>query len=230
MLEILKSNLFLPLYAITWIFSIIRLPKYFESTLKYFPIIIGYTLFTEILGALIYNIEDFTFFSEDKYSSYTLLIYNLYDLIFFPFFYHVYWKSISSNKVKKVIKYGGILFMLAIIINSFIANPLKYELWYAYVVGALLLIFSTLAYLNCVRWKSTFSGLSTNLLVWVSIGLLIFHLGYLPITIFKNVHLELTTQDYANVRKIHVGLIFIMYSCFLIGFMRMRRFKPMETI
>lgn len=225
MLEILKSNLFLPLYAITWVFSIIKLPKYFDSTLKYLPIIIGYTLFTEILGAFVYNIEDFTFFSEDKYSSYTLLIYNLYDLIFFPFFYYVYWKSISNNTIKEVIKYGGMLFILAIIINSFIVNPLKYELWYAYVVGALLLIFSTLAYLNSLRFKSTFSRLSTNLLVWVSIGLLIFHLGYLPITVFKNAHPELTTQDYVNVRKVHVGLIFALYGCFLIGFMRMKRYK-----
>lgn len=225
MLEILKSNLFLPLYAITWVFSIIRLPKYFDSTLKYLPIIIGYTLFTEILGALVYNIEDFTFFSEEKYSSYTLLIYNLYDLIFFPFFLYVYWKSISNNKTKEVIKYGGMLFILTIIINSFIANPMKYELWYAYLVGALLIIFSTLTYLNSLLSKATFSDLSKNLLVWVSIGLLIFHLGYLPITIFKNAHLELTTQDFANVRKILVGLIFIMYGCFFFGFMRMKRFK-----
>lgn len=230
MLEILKSDFFILLYAITWVFSIVKLPKYFDSILKYLPIIIGYTLFTEILGALMYNIEDFTFFSEDKYSSYTLLIYNIYDLIFFPFFYYVYWKSLSDDKIKKIIRYGGILFILVIVVNSFMVDPLKYELWYAYVVGSVLLMFSILAYLHSLRPKSTFHGLSTNLLVWVSIGLLIFHLGYLPITIFKNAHLDLTIRDYANVRTIHISLILIMYSCFLIGFIRMKRFKPNKTI
>ncbi len=213
------------LYAITWIFSIIKLPKYFDSRLKYFPIIVGYTLFTEILGALIYNIEDFTLFSEEKYSSYTLLIYNIYDLIFFSFFFYVYWKSLSSVKIKKIIKYGALLFLLCFAVNLFIVDPMKYELWYAYIVGSIFLIVSTLAYLNSLKLRSEHLGFSTDLLFWISLGLLIFHLGYLPITIFKNSNLNMTIDDYANIRIIHIGLILVMYTSFLIGFVKMKRFK-----
>jgi len=215
----------LALYAITWIFSIIKLPKYFDSRLKYFPIIVGYTLFTEILGALIYNIEDFTLFSEEKYSSYTLLIYNIYDLIFFSFFFYVYWKSLSSVKIKKIIKYGALLFLLCFAVNLFIVDPMKYELWYAYIVGSIFLIVSTLAYLNSLKLRSEHLGFSTDLLFWISLGLLIFHLGYLPITIFKNSNLNMTIDDYANIRIIHIGLILVMYTSFLIGFVKMKRFK-----
>lgn len=225
MLEILKSNLYLPLYAITWILSIIKLPKYFDSTLKYLPIIIGYTLFNEILGALVYNIEDFTFFSELQYSSYTLLIYNLYDLIFFPFFFFVYWKSLHNNRVKKIIKYGGILFLIVFFINSLLVNPLKFELWYAYIFGGLMLIVSILAFLKSLIRNSSTSYISNNLLFWISVGLLIFHLGYLPITIFKNSHLDLTISDYSSIRQVHIGLIIFMYGCFIIGFVKMKRFK-----
>lgn len=225
MFEILKSNPFLPVYGLTWILSIFKLPRYFDSILKYLPIIIGYTLFTEILGVMVFHYDDFTFFSAERYSYYNVLIYNLYDLIFFPFFLYVYYKSLSNNILKKIVKYGAIAFLLAIVINSFITSPLKYELWYAYIVGSTILIISTLSYLYSQRRKSPGSLNSKNLLFWVSLGLLIFHLGYLPITIFKNLHFDLVVNDYESVRKVHICLILVMYGCFVIGFLRMRRFK-----
>jgi len=224
-LEILKNNFVLALYAITWIFSIIKLPKYFDSTLKYLPIIIGYTLFNEILGALIYNIEDFTLFSEEEYSSYTLFIYNIYDLIFFSFFFYIYWKSIANNGAKTKIKNGALLFILSLVVNAIIVNPMKYELWYAYVIGSIFLIISSILYLKSLKLKSGSVGISTNLLFWISIGLLIFHVGYMPITIYKNSNLNITVDDYANVKIVHIALIVIMYTCFIIGFLRMKRFK-----
>jgi len=220
-IEILKDNFFIALYALTWIFSIIRLPKYFDSTLKYLPIIIGYTLFTEILGALIYNVEDFTLFSEKQFSSYTHLIYNIYDLIFFSFFFYVYWKSSVNLRVKKLIKYGALFFILCFIVNIVLVNSMKYELWYAYLVGSVILILSTLTYLNSI-WSNSVTVYS-NLLFWLSLGLLIFHLGYAPITIFKNLNLELAMEDYRNVRLVHISLIFIMYTLFSIGLLKMKR-------
>lgn len=218
------------LYGLTWILSIIKLPKYFDTYLKFIPIIIGYTLFNEILGALVYNIEDFTFFTEAKYSFYTLFIYNLYDLIFFPFFLYVYWKSVPNEITKNVIGLGAILFVLVLVINSLFVNPFKHELWYAYVVGSVVLIGSILAYLYSLRLNSSTSKIFGNLLFWISIGLLIFHLGYMPITIFKNSYPDLTPRDFTGIKKFHIGLIVFMYTSFIIGFLKMRRFKPTNSI
>ncbi|MBM1106272.1 hypothetical protein JQC67_09005 [Aurantibacter crassamenti] len=225
MLELLKNNFFIVLYALTWVLSIIKLPKYFDSTLKYFPIIIGYTMCTEILGALIYNFPDFTLFSEEKYTSYTLLIYNIYDLIFFSFFFYVYWKSISNAQFKNVLKYGALAFILSLTINAIFLNPMLYELWYAYIIGSTILITASITYLREQWSKVNRTHLTTNLLLWISLGLLIFHLGYTPITIYKNLNLDITLANYNNLRTIHISLIVLMYTCFMIGLLKMRRFK-----
>ena len=58
-LEFLRDNLSLILYGVALALSVFRYGKYFDSILKYFPILIGYTLLTEILGMLIKRKEEF---------------------------------------------------------------------------------------------------------------------------------------------------------------------------
>ncbi|MRI02145.1 hypothetical protein GH721_16490 [Kriegella sp. EG-1] len=225
-IDILKSNFFIALYAISWVLSVLKLPMYYDSTLKYFPIIIGYTLCTEILGALIYYVPDFTLFSEVEYASYTVLIYNIYDLIFFTYFFFVYKKSIKKVNIKKMIKYGTWIFLICFIINALIINPMLLELWYAYVTGSVLLIFSSIAYLLQLFQQNGIKENSLNILFWISIGLIIFHLGYTPITIIKNLNIKtITGNEYTILRTTHISLIILMYASFIIGFTKMKRYR-----
>ena len=228
MLHTLKENFYLILYGITWILSIIKLPKYFDSFLKYLPIIIGYTLCTEMLGVIIYNFEDFSFFTLAKYSYYNVILYNIYDLVFFLFFFYVYWSAISNTKIKSFIKFGALLFILSFLLNAITTNPLKNEMWYAYIIGAIVLIISILAYLNYLRVNEKTLPISSNLLFWISLGLLIFHVVYLPITIIKNIGLELKMEDFSNLKHTQLFTITVMYSCFILGFILMRRIRPPE--
>lgn len=206
--------------------SIIKLPKYHDSRLKYLPIILGYTFFNELLGGFILYNDNFALILEEGFSNYNHAIYNIYDVIFFPFFFYVYWHELSKTFFKKLIKYGALVFFVGIVVNSFIVNPLKYELLYAYLIGSFLLILSTIAYLGSIDFGTKQNDFSRNLLFWLSLGVLIFHLGYAPISIFKNQNIDISVQDYANVRKIHIALIYVMYGSFLIGFLRMKRIKP----
>ncbi|MEO9894528.1 hypothetical protein [Aurantibacter sp.] len=225
MLDILKSNFFVVLYAITWALSILKLPKYFDSTLKYFPIIIGYTLCTEILGALIRSVPDFTLFSDEKYASYTLLIYNIYDLFFFTFFFFVYWKSIKAAKYKTLIKYGACIYLICLAINAILVNPMLFELWHAYVLGSLFLITICITYLYQLWQQNKLIDYASNLLFWISIGLIIFHLGYAPITVFKNLNLSITSNEFNMLRSVHISLIIIMYTSFIVGLIKMKRYR-----
>jgi len=228
-LELLKSNFILVLYGITLVLSVWRLPKYFDSNLKFLPIIIGYIFCTEILGYLVSVYDDFSFIpSNENYSSYTLVIYNIYDLFFFTFFYYVYWKTITSKKIKQTIKYGGILFLISFVTNILFKNMLTNEMWYAYIIGGLILIIAILAYLSSVLFKPNITRHSTNLLFWISIGLLVFHLGYVPITLIKNAGLNLRLEHYHLLKNIQLVLILFTYSCFIIGFLKMHRMKPIE--
>lgn len=230
MLDFFKNNFFTIFYGITLVLSIIKLPKYYDSFLKFLPIIIGYTLLTELLGSLIYSLDDFTLFSIPEKSYYNVILYNIYDLIFFPFFYYVYWHSISNHRMKMFIKLGAYLFVLAMLVNAFLISPLEDELWYAYVIGTVILITAILTYLYSLKAKSRKSPLYRNLLFWFSIGLLVFHVIYLPITLIKNISLELNLEDYDTLKSIQLYVIIGMYSCFILGFLVMKRIRPIEEM
>jgi len=49
-IEFIKEDYFLIVYGITWFFSVINYKKYFDTVLKYFPILIAYTFLNELFG------------------------------------------------------------------------------------------------------------------------------------------------------------------------------------
>ncbi len=58
-LGFLKNYGFILLYGVALLISIMRYRNFFDSILRYFPIIIGYTFLTEILGGYIRANENF---------------------------------------------------------------------------------------------------------------------------------------------------------------------------
>ncbi|MEM6540217.1 MAG: hypothetical protein AAF634_03605, partial [Bacteroidota bacterium] len=65
--------------------SVFHYRKYFDTVLRYFPLIIAYTFFNELLGNVIRYNENFAFRTESTDSN--QIIYNIYIIIFFLFFF-----------------------------------------------------------------------------------------------------------------------------------------------
>ena len=224
----LLNNNFILVYGIALIISLIRYNKYFESVLKYFPIIIAYTFFNEILGGYIRNNESIQIVFMEEQALNNNLIFNIFDIVFFLYFYFIFYKSIESPDKKKWIKTGAILFIVTCVLNLFFQNFVLYPQVYAIIVGSLNLLLCIL--LSFTQLSQQKSGLpkSKNLLFWISIGLLIFYFAY-PIIMtiaiyFPEIHREL------NVRQIHHFLICLMYTCFIIGFIKPRKFCKSGSI
>lgn len=78
----LTEHFYVPLYLITWVISIFRYRRYFDTPLKYLPMIIIYTFFTELLGVLIKYNNNFQFFSDGRYAWHNVIIYNVYQIVF----------------------------------------------------------------------------------------------------------------------------------------------------
>jgi len=78
------------IYVDTLFISLTTYEKYYNTALKYFPIIIAYTFFNEELGYLVRTYDEISFFQNIKYSNFNDVIYNIYAIIFFCFFYFVY--------------------------------------------------------------------------------------------------------------------------------------------
>ncbi len=220
--DIILERAFLPIYAITVMISLWRYPKYFDTILKYFPILLMYTFLNELLGTLV-RYEEFEFVLSDIYRNNNWIIYNIYNIVFFLYFYYVFWNYVKNNVYRKVILYGSVLFVLASLVNPFFQSFTYESQVYAYLVGAVVLVISILCYFSFTHDTFDTWFRDRNLLSWLSLGMFIFYLMYIPIKIIRYQRALEQLNDIPLVRRTHLVLILVMYGCFVIGFWKMGR-------
>ena len=208
-------------YAVTLIVSLVTYRKYYDTALKYFPIIIAYTFFNEILGFLVRNYDDISFFKNLKYSNVNEIIYNIYAVIFFAFFYHVYWRLIKNTTYKKWVVIAALITLFAYGISLIFQNPIETNLFFAIAIGSWALVFCVILYYYDKLLQHQHLLQPHNLMFWVSLSLLIFY------SIFPFLYLigytDYETWAEYNLRSVLRALIVIMYGFLIIGFLRGRR-------
>ena len=215
MVEFIKSNYTVLLYLVILIASMVTYRKYFDTALKLFPIYMAYTFFTELLGYFILTFEEFTFFEDSNYSWHNVAIYNLYSVLVFSYFCWVYYQVLSKNSHKKIVRWGSLGILFSFLISSVFQDPLHSGLFYSEALASWFLIAIIWLYLKERKRKGQFVFDKNNLMFWVSMGLLIFHLffpflymtGFLKPEIWIEYHF----------RDILKALIVFSYSFFLIG-------------
>jgi len=219
-LDTIIENATEPLYAVALLMALIRYPKYYSSPLKYFPVLLMYTFLTELLGYFTKNYEVFHISIFTTIVNHNVIIYNIYNLVFFTYFFYVYWIYIESKKFKNIIFYCGIFFLIISFVNLFFQNFKLESQIFSYLAGAIIILICTILFFREHRKASKKLDYSYTGIKWISIGLLIFFVGYAPIKAsrFYN-HLN----EYLHFRRIHLTLIILMYLCFIIGFLRMKR-------
>lgn len=217
------ENSFLPLYGATVLLSFIRYPKYYDTPLKYLPILLLYTLLNEILGYIISTNEAYALVFDEAYSTYTVAIYNVYNILFFSYFYYLFWCYLTKKAHRNVVFWGAIVFLFSAFINPFFQSFMLGNQIHAYFVGAVVLITAIILYWKQIGRAMPWSVLKKNVLFWLSLGLFVFYVGYLPIRINRHFHIINQTSEANYVRRIHLLLIIVMYVCFIVGFLNMRR-------
>lgn len=212
---------YIPLYAVTLMVSLWRYPKYFDTPLRFLPILFLYTFLNELLGILIILDEHIALIFSNL--SDNNIIYNVYTIISYLYFFYIYRSFSTEMSFRKNIAYGAILFLISCVINIFSQSFTSNSQTWAYLVGGCILLYCTISYL----WKFfSIPGKFTrkqNILFWISLGLTIFYIGYLPIKILRFYNPPNTYNESPLVKSVHLGLIFAMYILFIIGFIRMKR-------
>ena len=207
-------------YVAALVASLVYFKKFVDTPLRFFPLLIAYTLFNELLGYFVIKFEEFSFFDEEKYNWHNVVIYNLYQLVFLAYIFWLYHEVIKNKKYKKVITVGALITLAIYIISLFFQDPFHSNLYYADSISCLVTILVILLHFKEV--KSTHGGINRyNLMVWIDWGLLVFNLyfpfyilnGYLNPEFFLEYHL----------RQILWGIISIMYSFFIVGFILSKR-------
>lgn len=227
MIEFLENNYFIPLYAIALIASIIRYKWYYDTVLKYFPILICFALLAEILGYLIRDFDGFQIiYLENIGHYYNHVIFNIFDIVFFTYFFYVFFKTFSKEKEKQYIVYGGIFFLISSLINPFFQNILLHPQTYAIYAGSLVIILCALSYLKQIKKQNSDIKTRYNILLfWICIGFLVFYPLYpiiMTISDYQGLYQKLHTQQVLHT------IIIGMYTCFTIGFIRMPKGRFMK--
>lgn len=219
--ELLEENYFILWYLLALGLAIIHYKKYFDSALKFFPMIIAYTFFNELLGHFIRFSDNFALFANRTADNDIIL--NIYSVVFFNYFYFVYWKVISNINYRIVVKYLAISVLFAHILSCFYQNPLVLPLFYAISYASVILVICVILYFLDLTTTRKFSWAleKRNLMFWVSIGLGVFYF-FFPI-IYLTGYMDFDTWQKYNFRTILKILIILMYSIFSIGFVKSTR-------
>lgn len=223
LLDLVLENLYRPLYAVSVLIALIKYPKYYNTPLKMFPVILMYTFLTELLGYITKNYEVYNVSLFSAFVQHNVIIYNIYNIIFFSFFFYVYWSYIDNPKYKDHILYGSILFLIVTVINAFIQSFILESQIYTYLVGGLLIMYCTILFFlerKKIKGKQDYRYTSIK---WISIGIFVFYAGYLPIKASRFYNYLYKINEYVHLRRIHLLLVSILYICIIIGLLRMRR-------
>jgi hypothetical protein len=221
-LDILLEHLFLFIYGTALILALFRYPMYFDTPLKYYPILLMYTFINETFGYLIKINTEFNPIFTDWLSNNTMIFYNIFNLTNFLYFIYIFQHFSQNRTYKKIISILGLFFFIISFINIFIESFLYKIQTYSYIAGGLIIIYCSIIYLKQNRGVIRKKIAKQSLLYWISIGLLIFYIGYLPIKTYYALSSFENTDLYYHIRRMHITLVGIMYSFISYGFIQMK--------
>jgi len=202
----------LAVYAIVFVVSLIKFPLYKDTSLKVLPIILLFTLLTESVGRFIVY----------QYGPPNVIIYNIYYFFYFSLFYYVFMKVIEEEKFKKYIKIGIVLYWLFYVWDWFFTDFINQGFLVSYFAGAGILILCIILYYISILQSSLVLLIKNDLLFWISVGLFLFYIGYIPIKIIRTLFYK-PNSFFELLMVIQFSLIIIMYLFFLTGFLWMKK-------
>lgn len=212
---------YIPLYAVTLTVALWRYPRYFDTQLRFLPILFLYTFLNELLGSFIVFDEQIALIFSDLADN--SVIYNLYTIISYLYYYYVFWSFSKDHSFRKNILYAALIFMVSCVINVFFQSFTSDSQTLSYGVGGCILLYCTISYLRYFISLPQKFTIKQNILFWMSLGLTIFYIGYVPIKIFWFFKFIYGFSESPWIRSIHLTLIFVMYLFFIVGFIQMRR-------
>ncbi len=198
----LSSYIFSVLSFVTFFTGVLAYNKYKNSYLKYFLFFIFYVFLTELFGY-------YTGFILRKSTFY---IYNIY-VFFSTIFYLTLFKFYIKNN-KFYINLMLIAFILFYFYNIlFLQKTLQTSQTYSIILAGIFIVISIIILLIELLNSDKILKINKLLLFWISIGVLLFYSGILPIYVVVDLLNYQGLFDY-----IILGLNIVMYGCFITGF------------
>lgn len=202
------ENTFMALYVIVFIISLYKLPFYRDTSLKYLPLVLLFTIIAEVTGKY--------------YGSPNVVVFNIYYVFYFSLLYYIFMRSIDQEKFKKYIKIAIVIYWIFYLRDLMFIDIFEKSFTPSYLAGAGVLIFCIILYYISILQSSLVLVVKNDLLFWVSVGLFLFYIGYLPIKILRTWFYEYD-KFFVILQVIQFSLVTVMYLFFLTGFLWMTK-------
>lgn len=196
---------------ITAVAGTIYYHKYNKGFIKYFLLILWYTVLNEF----------FSFFIKKTGVEYTIIYYNIYHLINFSFLFLLFKNYINNEMYKKIIRFGFYIYVMSFLVNMIFENYIYNIQTIPFFIASGFIITSILFYFSQILKSNEVLYISNNLLFYISIGYFFYLVGNIPIRIIRNYFYEIPNLEYIlNVGSI---LSILMNICFIVGFIWSRK-------
>lgn len=184
--------------------SIIFYKNYSNTNLKWMPLVLFYMFINDLFGIYILG--------ESK-----KLVYNIASIVTFLYYFKIYYEKLLNQSYRKYLLVGIVIYIISLVVNFYQQDPLTESFYISYVVGGCVVILCTILYfLELLGIKRTFH-LKQETFFWLSAGLLLFFVGYLPYKISRE-DLSISDEILNVMSMIHFIITIVMYACFTLGF------------
>ena len=213
--NILKNHnmpkyIYIVIYLISVIVGVANYGKIKGTKTSYFLYFLLLGLITESLGYYI------GFYAEYRN---TFPVYNIYGFVRFIFYFIFFSSFIENIAKKKTVRLILVSYVTVAFVNFIFFQPsiFEYQLRTS-IYGSFCFIITIIIYLIDLFNRDIILNLKHVLLFWVSIGNLLFFIGWLPVVVLS-VYLNFDgIWDYTV-----LTLNIIMHTCFIIGFLWIKR-------
>lgn len=158
-------------------------------------------------------------FRSWRHSPNNLWIYNSFMLPQYLLYIAVYYNLSSSHAKKKLFLGAAVFLVCFFIFNTLVLQPIDTVESNVLILASAIVIYLVTVYFEELRKQKEVISLTSEPMVWISLGALIFHTASLPYMIALNFLNHLYLSLAVALYYIFMGLNFIMYSLYSIAFL-----------
>lgn len=180
--------------------------KYKKSFLKYFLILLWYTVFNDFFGQYYQN-------HIDNNNS---ILYNIYQVVQVSFLLILYKNSVFKLSSKKKLSVFLLIYYIAFIINCFFDSFKTNYFVTTYLIGAVFIIIGIILYFLEILNSDKIIYINKILLFWISIALLVYFVPSIPFYVVRKYYINSPTIPY--IYYLNFFLIFLLNVFYITGF------------
>lgn len=165
---------------------------------KWFPFYLLFIVLAECVGYTL---------SVNKMKEANLAFFNYFEIpVEFLFFFWLFHQSLKHTKNNKLPVISTIIYAIAWLTDIFYFSKHKFGFYsFSYTIGNLLLLVLILRYYVQLVTSDEILSFRTNMLFWVSAGMLLYYLGTFPFY-------GLTNTLAAHYKQLYYSYIYVMYT------------------